>query len=306
MADRKDTAESLKTGIEILAATQKPAADLGASRHSTTIISARTLRVFERKYEVLKPLADAVAAFKEMCTRKEQIVKDVIAGMEPSEAAGDALGMSDKIENAIHKPDGRPERADRFKFNVFVRTFKLASDHQTILHADEILKAECDPWAELASVAARQLVDAERAVAQEAPKPHWDSPAANASMRLATLLIGVGLDPGSKKVRNTEQLALAAKASQMRLYAEYEYRMVKANPNIEGCKKAADRMEAAVNAAKEFGCGDDNPEMKIATTCFHDCKSESIRRMAEDKVARMGKALGDAGRVANEIDDAMA
>jgi hypothetical protein len=171
VADCKDTPETLEDGIKMLRNTIEPAITHGAGRHATIATSEKTLVVLERKCRLLGEVVFKLRNFRELEPSRDAVIKQIFEGSDPHEVAGQCFGMREALKANIHHPHGRPQDAESraLNFSLFIKTFGLPAEHESVLEVRAILKDTLEGWAEQCSEMCKEAVM--KAAREKDPEP---------------------------------------------------------------------------------------------------------------------------------------
>jgi len=306
ISSTEDTPESLKAGISLLANTKDLVGCCGGTRHPTSLISIRTLSVIRRKLEVLTPIAEAVAKLEELCADKEGAVAKIMRGWTPEQVVGDAWDIKKKLEEATH-PGGNPKDCNRSDFEGFVRSFRLPSNHQVIVHGWNLVKNEAYDWADLVLHTAQEQVKAETEKETQAGVKNPESRAADTMKRVIAMVAAIGVDIYRPQMEQTDFLLRQARGAAVHRYAAAEAEKDNvADTTGENVAKLGAKIEYAIKLAEQWGVEPKHPELLSAKMYAHGLRAQRTHRYASGllKTIKPG-VLGSAGKVADMIDEAV-
>jgi len=143
LRDLEDTEATLRRTEAMLAGAHEPVNQLGGSRHATAIVSARTLAVVSRKAYLVHNSEMRLAAFQSAHDRKDDLLKEVIAG---AELDANLKGSKEFMQTFTHR-DGDPVDSDKSSFQVFVQSFGLPGKHQTLAKLRQLVNEAAEWWA---------------------------------------------------------------------------------------------------------------------------------------------------------------
>jgi len=146
LRDLEDTEVMLRRTEAMLAGAHEPVQQLGGSRHATAVVSARTLAVVSRKAYLVHNSETRLAAFQSAHDRKDDLLKEVIAG---AELDANLKGVKEFLQTFTHR-DGDPADSDKSSFKVFAQSFGLPAKHQTLAKLRHLMNDAADWWASAA------------------------------------------------------------------------------------------------------------------------------------------------------------
>jgi len=307
ISSTEDTPESLKAGISLLSNTKDLVGPCGGARHPTSLISIRTLSVIRRKLEVLAPIAEAVAMLEELCADKEGSVAKVMRGWTPEQVVGEAWDIKKKLEEAAH-PGGNPKDSNRSDFEGFVRTFRLPSNHNVLVHGWNLVKNEAFDWADLVLHTAQEQVGLETEKETQAEVKNPQSKAADTMKRVITMVAAIGVDVYRPQMEQTDFLLRQARGAAVNRFAATEAEKDNGTDTSgENVAKLGAKIEYAIQMAEQWGVEPKHPELLSAKAYAHGLRAKRTWRFAAGLLNKIKPGvLGSAGKVADLIDEAVA